>query len=188
MFFFSHPSAYIDDGAQIGKGTKIWHYTHITHTAVVGENCNIGQNCYVAGILGCGCKIQNNVNVYKGVEMADWVFCGPSMTFTNDLTPRAKYSKNGVYEKTIVEEGVSFGAHSTIVCGIKIGKWSLIGAGVVVTKDVPAYALMYGNPGKVKGWVTEHGELMSVNFTEYTCSVSGEVYVRVSDWVVEKKN
>jgi UDP-2-acetamido-3-amino-2,3-dideoxy-glucuronate N-acetyltransferase len=185
--YFSHPSAYIDEGAQIGKDTKIWHHTHVTDTAVIGDRCNVGQNCFIAGTVGRGCKIQNNVNVYKGVELADWVFCGPSMTFTNDLNPRAKYPKQGDYVKTVVEEGVSFGAHSTIICGITIGKWALIGAGAVITKDVLAYAVVYGNPGKVKGWITERGELMPVDFTEHTCSVSGEIYVRVSDCVVEKK-
>lgn len=153
-----HNSSIIDEGATIGKDTKIWHFCHITATAKIGDNCNVGQNCYIAGIIGNGCRIQNNVNIYQGVEMGNFVFCGPSMTFTNDLTPRAKYPKHGEIVKTIVEEGVSFGANCTIVCGVKIGKHAMIGAGAVVTKDVPEFALMVGNPARQIGWVNEKGE------------------------------
>lgn len=149
---------YIDKGAIVGEGTKIWHNAHLMKTAIIGKNCVIGQNCFIAGIIGDGCKIQNNVNVYEGVELGDYVFCGPSMTFTNDLNPRAKYPKNRHFIKTVVGEGATIGAGAVIVCGIKIGKWAMIGAGSVVTKDVPDYALVYGNPAVLKGFVNEHGE------------------------------
>jgi UDP-2-acetamido-3-amino-2,3-dideoxy-glucuronate N-acetyltransferase len=183
-----HPTAIVDEGAQIGEGSKIWHFCHVVESAKIGTNCNIGQNCYVAGIVGDNCKIQNNVNIYLGVELGDYVFCGPSMTFTNDLNPRAKYPKNGEYIKTSVEEGVSIGANCTIVCGIKIGKWAMIGAGSVVTKDVPAYALMYGNPAKLQGWVSEHGE--KLEFGEdgmASCPKSGEKYI-IENNIVSKSN
>jgi UDP-2-acetamido-3-amino-2,3-dideoxy-glucuronate N-acetyltransferase len=184
--YFCHESAFVDEGAIIGNNAKIWHNTHVTATAHIGDNCNIGQNCFVAGKMGKGCKVQNNVNLYLGVEIADWVFCGPSMTFTNDLNPRAKYPKNGQYIKTIVEEGVSFGAHSIVICGVKIGKWALIGAGTVVTKDVPAYAVFYGNPGRIKGWITERGDMIPFDFKEHLCKISGMKYKRVDEFVVEK--
>jgi UDP-2-acetamido-3-amino-2,3-dideoxy-glucuronate N-acetyltransferase len=152
-----HPSSFIDKGARVGKGAKIWHNVHVASTAVIGKNCIIGQNCYIAGVVGDNCRIQNNVNVYQGVELGKWVFCGPSMTFTNDPVPRVKYPKQGNFVKTFVGDGVSFGAHSTILCGLKIGKWAFIGAGSVVTKDVPPYALVYGNPARQHGWVNRKG-------------------------------
>lgn len=155
--FFAHPSAFIDKGAKIGSGTKIWHNTHVSSTAVIGKNCSIGQNCYIAGVVGDSCKIQNNVNIYEGVELGDFVFCGPSMTFTNVFMPRAEFPVHGQYLKTVVGDGVTFGAHSTIVCGHKIGNYALIGAGAVVTKDIPAYSLAYGNPARVHGKVDKKG-------------------------------
>jgi len=155
--YYSHPSAFIDKGAKIGAGTKIWHNTHVASSAVIGKNCSIGQNCYIAGSIGDNCKIQNNVNVYLGVEIGNWVFCGPSMTFTNDPNPRVKYPKHGNYTKTIVEDSVSFGAHTTIVCGITVGKSAFVGAGSVVTHDVKPYSLVYGNPARHHGWMNEHG-------------------------------
>lgn len=181
-----HESAIIDKGAKIGDGTNIWHFTHVAETGEIGENSNVGQNCFIAGIVGNGCKIQNNVNVYKGVKLGNYVFCGPSMTFTNDMNPRAKYPKHGNYIETIVEEGVSFGAHSTVIPGIKIGKWAFIGAGTVVTKDVPAYALVYGNPGKIKGWICECGEKLPEDFEETTCKVCDRKYIK-NDQNVEQK-
>lgn len=182
---FIHESSFIDEGAQIGENSKIWHFCHITETAEIGGNCNIGQNCYVAGKLGNGCKVQNNVNIYLGVELGDYVFCGPSMTFTNDLTPRAKYPKHGDFLKTVVEEGVSFGANSTIVCGINIGKWAMIGAGAVVTKDIPAYALVVGTPAKQIGWISEHGSKLVFENGIAICSISGEKY-ELKDEIVSK--
>jgi UDP-2-acetamido-3-amino-2,3-dideoxy-glucuronate N-acetyltransferase len=156
--YFVDKSAIIDKGAKIGTGTKIWHHTHIAKTAIIGKNCSIGQNCYIAGIVGDNCKIQNNVNVYEGVKLGKYVFCGPSMTFTNVLRPRAKYPTNGKYAQTVVEDEVTFGAHVTVVCGIKIGKCAMIGAGAVVTKNIPAFTLAYGNPARIQGKVDSQGE------------------------------
>ena len=145
--YFVHESSYVDDGVKIGKGTKIWHFSHVQSGAVIGNNCSFGQNVNVANNvkIGNGVKVQNNVSIYEGVELEDYVFCGPSMVFTNDLTPRAKYPKGSVgYKKTVLKEGATVGANATIVCGHTIGKWAMIAAGAVVTKDVPDYALMAG--------------------------------------------
>lgn len=185
--YFAHNTAFIDDGCQIGEGTKIWHNSHIMKNAEVGENCIIGQNCFIAGKMGNGCKVQNNVNVYEGVELGDWVFCGPSMTFTNDLNPRSKYPKNGAYVPTIVEDGVSIGANVTVVCGITLGKWCFIGAGSVVTKDIPAYAVAYGNPARVKGWICECGEFLPEEFEETECKKCAKKYEKKGDAVCEIK-
>lgn len=174
--FFAHESSYIDDGAVIGKGTKIWHFCHIQSGAVIGENCTLGQNVNIANNvrIGNGVKIQNNVSVYEGVELEDYVFCGPSCVFTNDLTPRAKYPKGRAnYKKTLVKEGASIGANATIVCGHTIGKWALIGAGAVVTDDVPDHALMLGVPARQKGWVCECGEVLDDSLS---CPVCGRKY------------
>lgn len=168
-FFFAHASAFIDKNSKIGEETKIWHNSHVTDTAIIGKDCSIGQNCYVAGVLGNFCRLQNNVNLYKGVELGNYVFCGPSMTFTNDLNPRAEYPKNGHLLTTKVGTGVSFGAGSVIVCGINIGDYAFIGAGAVVTKDIPAYALVYGNPAEFKGWICKCGKKMPLEFKEYSC-------------------
>lgn len=161
--YFVHSSSFIDDNVKIGDGTKIWHFCHIQSNAVIGEKCSLGQNVNVANNvkIGNGVKIQNNVAVYEGVELEDYVFCGPSCVFTNDLTPRAKYPKgSAAYKKTLVKTGASIGANATIVCGHTIGEWALIGAGAVVASDVPAHALMLGVPAKQKGWVCECGELL----------------------------
>lgn len=177
MNYSAHESTIIDQGAQIGKDTKIWHFCHISNSAVIGENCSIGQNCYIAGKIGNNCKIQNNVNIFEGVELENYVFCGPSTTFTNVLTPRAKYPVNKEYLRTIVGEGVSFGANSTIVCGTKIGKWAMIGAGTVVVKDIPDYALMVGNPARQIGWISTRGKKLDFDSAGYaTCSLSGDKY------------
>lgn len=155
-----HPSATIDKGANIGNHTKIWHYSHVCNGAEIGENCNIGQNVFLAGgsRLGNNCKVQNNVSVYAGVECGDYVFLGPSCVLTNDINPRGMYSKGGEYIKTIIEDGVTVGANATIVCGNRIGRHALIGAGAVVTKDVDAYSIMVGNPAKKIGEINEKGD------------------------------
>lgn len=161
--YFVHKSSYIDDDVVIGKGTKIWHFCHIQTGARIGENCSFGQNVNVSNNvkIGSGVKVQNNVSIYEGVELEDFVFCGPSMVFTNDLTPRAKYPKGKTgYKKTLVKEGASIGANATIVCGHTIGRYAMIAAGAVVTTDVPDYALMAGVPAKQIGWVCECGKVL----------------------------
>lgn len=159
--YFLHESSYVDDNVEIGEGTKIWHFSHILRGAKIGEKCSIGQNVNIGNNvkIGDGCKLQNNVSVYEGVELEDYVFCGPSMVFTNDLTPRAKYPKGPAgYKKTLLRKGATVGANATVVCGNELGKWCMIAAGAVVTKDVPPYALMAGVPAKRIGWVCECGK------------------------------
>ena len=159
--YFIHESSYIDDDVEIGEGTKVWHFCHIQKGARIGNNCSFGQNVNISNNvkIGNGVKVQNNVSIYEGVELEDYVFCGPSMVFTNDLTPRAKYPKGTAgYKKTLVKEGASIGANATIECGHAIGKWAMIAAGAVVTKDVPDYALMAGVPARQIGLVNEKGE------------------------------
>lgn len=162
MSYFKHESAFVDDGCEIGEGTKIWHFSHVQPGAKIGHNCVLGQNVNVGNNVTIGnyVKIQNNVSVYEGVTLEDYVFCGPSMVFTNILDPRSKYPQVGskYYIKTIVKEGASLGANCTILCGHTIGKFAFIGAGTVVTKDVPDYALVIGNPGRVVGWMSEGGK------------------------------
>jgi len=163
---YVHESSYVDDGVFIGDGTKIWHFCHIHSGANIGANCSLGQNVNVGNNvkIGNGVKIQNNVSVYEGVELEDYVFCGPSMVFTNDLTPRAKYPKGkAFYKPTLVKYGASIGANATIVCGNTIGKWAMIASGAVVTKDVADYALMAGIPAKQIGWVCECGSVLKDN-------------------------
>ena len=174
--FFVHESSFVDDDVKIGKGTKIWHFCHIQSGARIGENCSLGQNVNVSNnaIIGNGVKIQNNVSVYEGVELEDYVFCGPSMVFTNDLTPRAKYPKgHSGYKRTLVKKGATIGANATIVCGNVIGEWSTIAAGAVVTKDVPDHALMAGVPARQIGWVCECGQVL---MSEYVCPDCGRRY------------
>ncbi|MEG2928607.1 MAG: N-acetyltransferase [Oscillospiraceae bacterium] len=166
MDYFVHESSYIDSGATVGKGCKIWHFSHIMSGAVLGEGCSLGQNVNIGSNvkIGCGVKIQNNVTVYQGVELENWVFCGPSMVFTNDLTPRARYPKGSEnYKKTLVKEMATIGANATIVCGNTIGRCAMIASGGVVTKDVPDYALMAGVPARQIGWVCECGEVLPEN-------------------------
>ena len=160
MDYFVHESSYIDENVRIGKGTKIWHFCHIQEGAKIGENCSFGQNVNVSNnvIIGNECKVQNNVSIYEGVELEDGVFCGPSCVFTNDLSPRARYPKGKAgYKRTLIKEGASIGANATIVCGHVIGKYSMIAAGAVVTKDVPDYALVAGVPAKIIGKVDVMG-------------------------------
>ena len=158
---FVHDSSYIDENVSIGEGSKIWHFSHIQSGAVVGKKCSIGQNVNIANNvkIGSHVKIQNNVSVYEGVELEDYVFCGPSMVFTNIKVPRSEFPKKGseFYAKTIVKKSASIGANATILCGITIGEYSMIGSGAVVTKDVPPYALVVGNPGRIIGKVDKKG-------------------------------
>ena len=159
--FFAHESSYIDKNVEIGVGTKIWHFSHIQSGAEIGTNCSIGQNVNIGNNvkIGNSVKVQNNVSVYEGVELEDYVFCGPSMVFTNIRLPRSEFPQvgNEFYEKTLVKKSASIGANATIICGITIGRYALIGSGAVVTKDVPDYALVIGNPGKVIGKVDQRG-------------------------------
>lgn len=158
--YFVHESSYVDDGVQIGEGTKIWHFCHVQKGAEIGNNCSLGQNVNI-GInvkVGNGVRIQNNVSVYEGVELEDNVFCGPSCVFTNVTTPRAHFPVHGIYAKTVIKEGASLGANSTVVCGHNVGRSALIAAGAVVTKDVPDYALMACVPARQIGWVCECGQ------------------------------
>ena len=161
--YFVHESSYVDEPSQIGKGTKIWHFSHVMKNSVIGENCNIGQNVVVSPDvqLGNNVKIQNNVSVYTGVVCEDDVFLGPSMVFTNVINPRSGVIRKEEYMKTVVKKGASIGANATIVCGNNIGKYAFIGAGAVVTKEVPDYALMVGNPSKNIGWMSEFGERLN---------------------------
>ena len=161
--FYIHESSYLDENVQIGEGTRIWHFCHIQSGAIIGKNCSFGQNVNVSSHvrIGDGVKVQNNVSIYEGVELEDYVFCGPSMVFTNDLTPRAKYPKGSSgYLKTLVKTGATIGANATIVCGNTLGSWCTIAAGAVVTKDVPSHALMAGIPARQIGWVCECGQVL----------------------------
>lgn len=180
MNYFADATAVIDVGSSIGKGTKIWHFTHVMKNAIIGENCNIGQNVVISSgvIIGNNVRIQNNVSVYEGVICEDDVFLGPSMVFTNVINPRSAISRKHEYMKTLVKKGASIGANATIVCGNTLGEYCFIGAGTVVTKDVLAYALIVGNPGRQKGWMSEFG--IKLEFDENgmaTCGESGEKYL-----------
>lgn len=186
--FYQHPTAIIDPGAQIGAGTKIWHFCHVMSGAVIGEQCSLGQNVFVADgvVLGKNVKVQNNVSLYSGVICADDVFLGPSMVFTNVYNPRSAVNRKGEYRETWVERGVTIGANATILCGIRIGAYAFIGAGAVVLKDVPAYALLVGNPAKAIGWMSEYGERLYFDEQNLaTCLGSGERY-RLEEGRVKK--
>ena len=173
--YFVHESSYVDDNVQIGKGTKIWHFSHIQSRSQIGKNCSIGQNVNIANNVKIGnyVKIQNNVSVYEGVELEDYVFCGPSMVFTNVKVPRSEFPQRGseFYVKTLVKKSAAIGANATIVCGITIGEYAFIGAGAVVLKDVPAHTLLVGNPGKIIGWVDKKGHRLE--FDENSISECG---------------
>ena len=185
--FFSHETAVIDDNCKIGKGTKIWHFSHIMTGAVIGENCILGQNVFVASNvkIGNNVKVQNNVSVYEGVVCEDDVFIGPSAVFTNVINPRSEVNRKGEYKQTVVRKGTTIGANATILCGIEIGTYAFIGAGAVVTKDVPSFALMVGNPAVQKGWMSKHGELLEFGADGLAvCSGSGQRY-RLADGQVQ---
>ena len=183
--FFVHESSYIDEGVTIGAGTKVWHFCHVQKGSRIGSGCSFGQNVNVSNnvVVGNGCKLQNNVSLYEGVELEDYVFCGPSCVFTNDLTPRSKFPKGSAgYLKTLVKYGASIGANATVVCGHTIEKWAMIASGAVVTKNVPAHALMAGVPAKRIGWVCECGEVLKNGLC---CSKCGRKYLQSEDGLVE---
>jgi UDP-2-acetamido-3-amino-2,3-dideoxy-glucuronate N-acetyltransferase len=163
--YFAHESAYIDEGCQIGEGTKIWHFSHVMANCTLGKNCNIGQNVVISPevVLGNNVKVQNNVSIYTGVSCDDDVFLGPSMVFTNVINPRSAVNRKNEYLKTHVGKGASIGANATIVCGHNIGAYAFIGAGAVVTKEIPPYALVVGNPAKQMGWMSEYGHRLVFN-------------------------
>jgi len=177
--YFAHETAVVDEGCKIGAGTKIWHFSHIMPNAIIGENCNIGQNVVVSPevVLGKNVKVQNNVSIYSGVVCEDDVFLGPSCVFTNVVNPRSAVVRRGEYAKTTVKQGASIGANATIVCGHDIGRFAFIGAGAVVTKHVPDYALLVGNPAKQMGWMSEFGHRLNFNNEGLaTCPESGQRY------------
>ena len=183
--YFVHESSYIDENVTIGEGTKIWHFCHIQKGAVIGNNCSFGQNVNVSNNvkIGSGVKVQNNVSIYEGVELEDYVFCGPSMVFTNDLTPRAKYPKGSAgYKKTLLKKGATVGANATVVCGHTLGKWSMVAAGAVVTKNVPDYALVAGVPAVQIGWVCECGSRLG---DDLVCSACGRKYREAEGTITE---
>lgn len=186
--YFAHPSAIIDDGCEIGEGTKIWHFSHVMPGCKLGPNCNLGQNVVVSPgvVLGRNVKVQNNVSIYTGVECGDDVFLGPSMVFTNVINPRSAVNRKSEYAKTRVGNGASIGANATIVCGHDIGKFAFIGAGAVVTKHVPDYALVVGNPSRQMGWMSEFGHRLEFDKEGVAlCKESGEKY-KLEDNTVSK--
>jgi UDP-2-acetamido-3-amino-2,3-dideoxy-glucuronate N-acetyltransferase len=188
--YFAHETAVIDQGADIGSGTKIWHFSHVMPNSKLGENCNIGQNVVISPevILGKNVKVQNNVSIYSGVVCEEDVFLGPSCVFTNVTNPRSGVNRRGAYSKTLVKKGASIGANATIVCGHDIGMFAFVGAGAVVTKTIPDYALVVGNPSKQIGWMSEFGHRL--NFDESnkaTCEESGQVYELSENRVVRIK-
>ena len=191
--YFVHESSYVDEPARIGAGTKIWHFSHVMKNCRIGENCNIGQNVVVSPdvVIGRNVKIQNNVSVYTGCILEDDVFCGPSMVFTNVFNPRSHVVRRDEYKTTLVRRGASLGANSTVVCGITIGQYAFIGAGSVVTRDVPDYALLYGNPAKIRGWMCNCGIKLPLgvdaNEQSACCTSCGRSYRRKGMIVTEEQ-
>ena len=183
--YFVHESSYLDDGAEVGEGTNVWHFSHVMPGAKIGKNCSIGQNVNVGGkaVIGDGVKIQNNVSVYDRVVLEDDVFCGPSCVFTNVFNPRSFVNRKDEYRQTLVKKGASIGANATVVCGVTLGKYCFAGAGSVVTRDVPDYALVYGTPAKQHGWMCECGIKLQ---SDLTCPECGNSY-RETDQGLEKK-
>lgn len=184
--YFVHESSFVDEPCKIGEGTKIWHFSHIMKNTIIGENCNIGQNVMISPDvkLGNNVKIQNNVSIYTGVECEDDVFLGPSMVFTNVINPRSGVIRKEEYMKTVVKKGASIGANATIVCGNNIGKYAFVGAGAVVTKEVPDYALVVGNPSKNIGWMSEFGERLHFDKSDISvCYKTGVKYKLINNLV-----
>ncbi|MFJ4457257.1 UDP-2-acetamido-3-amino-2,3-dideoxy-D-glucuronate N-acetyltransferase [Pseudomonas sp. NPDC089392] len=180
MNHYQHPSAIVDEGAQIGKDSRVWHFVHVCGGARIGAGVSLGQNVFVGNkvVIGDGCKIQNNVSVYDNVTLEEGVFCGPSMVFTNVYNPRSLIERKDQYRDTLVKKGATLGANCTIVCGVTIGEFAFVGAGAVVNKDVPAYALMVGVPAKQIGWMSEFGEQLDVGADgQAICSHTGATYV-----------
>jgi UDP-2-acetamido-3-amino-2,3-dideoxy-glucuronate N-acetyltransferase len=178
---FVHESSYLDDGAEVGEGTKIWHFSHVMSGARIGRRCNIGQNVVISPqvVIGDNVKIQNNVSIYTGVILEDDVFCGPSMVFTNVVNPRSQISRKDEYRQTVVGRGATLGANCTVVCGHTIGAYAFIGAGAVVTRDVPDYALLVGNPGRISGWMCRCGVKLASGAalpSAVTCAACGTAY------------
>ena len=186
--YFVHSSSFVDEGVEIGENTKIWHFCHIQSGAKIGKNCSFGQNVNVSNnvVIGNGVRVQNNVSIYEGVEIEDYVFCGPSCVFTNVINPRSFISRKDEYRKTIIGKGASIGANATIVCGHNIGKYAFVGAGSVVTHDIPDYALVVGNPARVKDYVCECSEKMIFdNDCKFTCQKCGKKYIMENGGVKE---
>ncbi len=187
--YYAHPSSYIDEPCNIGNGVRIWHFCHIMPNCVIGENCNIGQNVMIGKgvLLGNNVKVQNNVSVYEGITCEDNVFIGPSVVFTNVVNPRSAISRKHEFKQTLIRQGATIGANATILCGIIVGEYAFIGAGAVVTKSVPAYALVTGNPAKQTGWMSEHGYKLSFTGESIAiCQATGDMYVLESG-VVQKR-
>jgi UDP-2-acetamido-3-amino-2,3-dideoxy-glucuronate N-acetyltransferase len=182
--YFVHESSYVDQPCEIGTGTKIWHFSHVMQGCKIGERCNIGQNVVILPevVIGCNVKIQNNVSIYTGCVLEDDVFCGPSIVFTNVMNPRSHVSRRDEYRRTLVRRGASLGANSTIVCGTVIGQYAFVGAGSVVTRDVPDYALVYGNPARVRGWMCACGAKLTFKVDceqeQGSCDACGNTYFR----------
>ncbi len=185
--YYAHPSSIVDPGVEIGTGTKVWHFCHIMGETVIGENCNLGQNVFIAsGVkIGSNVKIQNNISVYTGVVLEDDVFLGPSMVFTNVVNPRSHVNRRDQYQETLVKRGATIGANATIVCGITLGEYAFIGAGAVVTRDVPAYGLVYGNPGRLQGWICSCGERLEFTrdgeTNQAVCGSCGAAYNQLNE-------
>lgn len=181
--YFVHESSYIDDGVRIGQGTQIWHFSHILKGSHIGKNCKIGQNVVIGPdvIVGDNVKIQNNVSLYKGVTLEDGVFCGPSCVFTNVFNPRSAIPRMDDLRRTLVKKGASIGANATIICGNNIGSYAFIGAGAVVTREVPEYAVVYGNPARLNGWMCACGEKMDFKYEKVTCPICKRRYRKIKD-------
>jgi len=192
MHHFQHPSAIVDEGAQIGEGSRIWHFVHVCAGARIGKGVSLGQNVFVGNkvTIGDSCKIQNNVSVYDNVTLEDGVFCGPSMVFTNVYNPRGLIERKDQYRDTLVRRGATLGANCTIICGVTIGAYAFVGAGAVVSKDVPDYALILGVPGRHRGWMSAYGEQLELPLSGYasaTCQHTNDTYILSGDIVIRKE-